>query len=294
MSAHAQLEQWTISAIARATGIDGEADIAAHLLAQTTADDVAATARDLLGASPAVAAFAKELSAKRGLTGASQRDRRRKAKGGGDGGRLERAPLNCLRCGYVTSVAVARRETPAAPSAAYDDVSSRLGDRKADWPPCGFCGGDLADGPPAPPPAKALARRLVQYRRGADVSRLLFRPSPPPRNIHVPAAAAPRPVFAEYPRPRRGGAATRLYGYPRHLARSPRYDREAARRTHVIDDQNDWYDVAASTFSTAEEAAEAWRREEERREACAKREFRIDLASGQVEECQLGEGDDCG
>ena len=38
-----------------------------------------------------------------------------------------------------------------------------------------------------------------------------------------------------------------------------------------------WYEVAASPFSTSEEAAEAWRKEEERREAAAKREFRIDI-----------------
>ena len=59
--------------------------------------------------------------------------------------------------------------------------------------------------------------------------------------------------------------------------RLAKYDRESARRTSVVDDQQDWYEVAASPFSTSEEAAEAWRKEEERREAAAKREFRIDI-----------------
>ena len=62
--------------------------------------------------------------------------------------------------------------------------------------------------------------------------------------------------------------------------RLAKYDRESARRTSVVDDQQDWYEVAASPFSTSEEAAEAWRKEEERREAASKREFRIDIDLG--------------
>ena len=95
--------------------------------------------------------------------------------------------------------------------------------------------------PPAPPPPLHVAcergrvedaRRLIDEGAGVDSlgargsTPLLIacergrrhgpRPRPPfrppRRTIHVPAAAAPRLVSADYPRPGRGGAATRLDG----------------------------------------------------------------------------------
>jgi transcription elongation factor Elf1 len=221
----AALLAWATEALAKATGVRGEADIARHLLAQTTMEAVDRAATDLLGASPAVAAFARELAAKKGLVAASQRERRRRREVKG-GAKVERAPLNCLRCGFVNAVTVAARETPAPPDAAYDDIAARLNARRDEWPACGFCGAALAEQvDPAPSPeAEALARRLANY------------------------------------------------------------DRESARRTSVVDDQQDWYEVAASPFSTADEAAAAWNKEEARREAAAKRAFTIDIAAGEVHE----------
>ena len=70
----AALLAWATEALAKATGVRGEADIARHLLAQTTMEAVDEAARGLLGATPAVAAFARELSKKKGLVAASQRD----------------------------------------------------------------------------------------------------------------------------------------------------------------------------------------------------------------------------
>ena len=217
----AALLAWATEALAKATGVRGEADIARHLLAQTTMEAVDEAARGLLGATPAVAAFARELSKKKGLVAASQRERRRRREAKGSL-KVERAPLNCLRCGFVNAVTVEARETPVPPDAAYDDIWSRLNARRDEWPACGFCGAALSEqSDPAPSPdAIALAKRLAKY------------------------------------------------------------DRESARRTSVVDDQQDWYEVAASPFSTSEEAAEAWRKEEERREAAAKREFRIDIDFG--------------
>ena len=61
----AALLAWATEALAKATGVRGEADIARHLLAQTTMEAVDEAARGLLGATPAVAAFARELSKKR-------------------------------------------------------------------------------------------------------------------------------------------------------------------------------------------------------------------------------------
>ena len=221
----AALLAWATEALAKATGVRGEADIARHLLAQTTMEAVDEAARGLLGATPAVAAFARELSKKKGLVAASQRERRRRREAKGSL-KVERAPLNCLRCGFVNAVTVEARETPVAPDAAYDDIWARLNARRDEWPACGFCGAALAEqSDPSPSPdAIALAKRLAKY------------------------------------------------------------DRESARRTSVVDDQQDWYEVAASPFSTSEEAAEAWRKEEERREAASKREFRIDIdvAAGEV------------
>ena len=57
----AALLAWATEALAKATGVRGEADIARHLLAQTTMEAVDEAARGLLGATPAVAAFAREL-----------------------------------------------------------------------------------------------------------------------------------------------------------------------------------------------------------------------------------------
>ena len=61
-----------------------------------------------------------------------------------------------------------------------------------------------------------------------------------PRNIHVAAAASPQLVSTEYPRRSRGGAATRLHGYPLAAAAAPRpvFGR-SARRQYVVDDELD-------------------------------------------------------
>ena len=101
--------EWATEALAKATGVRGEADIARHLLAQTTMEAVDEAARGLLGATPAVAAFARELSKKKGLVAASQRERRRREAKGSL--KVERAPLNCLRCGFVNAVTVEARDS---------------------------------------------------------------------------------------------------------------------------------------------------------------------------------------
>ena len=53
-----------------------------------------------------------------------------------------------------------------------------------------------------------------------------------------------------------------------------------------VDDAKFWFVLSQNRLSyfEDEEAAEAWRKEEERREAAAKREFRIDIdvAAGEV------------
>ena len=67
------------------------------------------------------------------------------------------------------------------------------------------------------------------------------------------------------------------------------YDRESARRTHVIDDQQDWYAVATSAFSSPEEAAAAWDKEERRRENARKSTFKIDFAGRRVVETEFEE-----
>ena len=109
----AALLEWATEALAKATGVRGRADIARHLLAQTTMEAVDEAARGLLGATPAVAAFARELSKKKGLVAATQRERRRRREAKGSL-KVERTPLGRLRCGFVNAVTVEARETPVA------------------------------------------------------------------------------------------------------------------------------------------------------------------------------------
>jgi hypothetical protein len=237
-----QLETWATSAIEAATGIVGEREIARHLASQASADATRKACFELLGRAPAVAAFAEELVARRGFVrapaaaggapgGASQREKQRQRAARLKQGDSEKAPLNCLRCGFANAVDVARAAPDVAPERAYADAHRRLGDRAAAWGRCAFCGDDLAaQADPAPcDRAEALARRLVQY------------------------------------------------------------DRESARRTHVIDDQQDWYAVATSAFSSPEEAAAAWDKEERRRENARKSTFKIDFAGRRVVETEFEE-----
>ena len=240
----AALELWAVEAVERATGITGEREIARHLVSQGSADATRKACFELLGKSPSVKALAEEIVARRGFVtsssgggagggggGPSQREKQKRAKEKLKEGSYERAPLNCLRCGFSNPIKVAKASKAVAPEEVYDDVHGRLGNAKADWGACGFCGDDLASQcDPAPSAkAKALARRLVQY------------------------------------------------------------DRESARRTHVIDDQQDWYAVATSAFSSPEEAAEAWKKEEQRRENAKKSSFKIDFAGRRVFEEEFEE-----
>ena len=66
--------------------------------------------------------------------------------------------------------------------------------------------------PEAAPKSRFSETAFFGRLRGVSTSPPRRRRDLPPRNIHVPAAASPRPASTKYPRPGRGVAATRCLG----------------------------------------------------------------------------------
>ena len=117
----AALLAWATEALAKATGVRGEGD-GSPPAGRTTMEAVDEAARGLLGATPAVAAFARELSKKKGLVAAAwRRRRRREAKGSL---KVERAPLNCAQLRFRERRHGRSPRNAAAPGRGGEDEST--------------------------------------------------------------------------------------------------------------------------------------------------------------------------
>mmetsp|Transcript_10707 Transcript_10707/g.34250 ORF Transcript_10707/g.34250 Transcript_10707/m.34250 type:complete len:450 (+) Transcript_10707:201-1550(+) len=148
------------------SGIESREMIAAHLASQPNGAALRSEAYGLLGSGHR--GVIEEIAEKMFGSNGKKKKQQRRA-----GHRVQKAALNCLRCGYVTMAAIEDGNGEVAASAAFAEVERRLRRRRDDWPEkCPACGdalreqlrhGDAED--PELERAVELAARLVRYDR---------------------------------------------------------------------------------------------------------------------------------